>query len=217
MRKNRHRVFTTVIAAAFFLGLFGNIVSLFAAPPEPTQEPSVNYLFRDSFYATPSLKLKYDVYETEGFLLVRDKKRGGNSEFAVVTGFQNPVLESRTLKNIRTIEDASTFLGKNTRKIFFERIPIRELPLIAKDGTQKPRYWVGQRAFDSLEQAKAKVVEVKTAIEAGGGNFDRALALINEFFPEEPAPTPEAVQANYLAEEEMVMELLDWLDIGEES
>ena len=204
-----------IVRILIILLFFSFSPHLFSAPPETPQEPAVNYLFRDAFYAAPALKLKYDIYETSGFLLVRDSKRGGNSPFAVVTGFQNPILESRILKNIRTIENAGTFLEKNTRKIFFERIPIKELPLIAKNGTPTPRFWVGQRAFNSLDQAKAKIVEAKAAIEANGGNFDRALELISEFFPEEPAPTPEAVRANYLAEEELALKLLDWLDIGE--
>ncbi|MBI4395127.1 MAG: hypothetical protein HY583_02905, partial [Candidatus Omnitrophica bacterium] len=188
---------------------------LFSAPPDPSKEPQVNYLFRDTFYASPSLKLKYDVYEANGFLLIRESKRGSNTEFSVVTGFSDPVLEARILKNIRTIEAASAFLEKNTRKIFFERIPIKELPLIGKDGKPWPRFWVGQRAFSSLEGAKAKIIEAKSAIETQGGDFNRSLELITEFFPEEPAPTPQAVHANYLSEEELALKILDWLDVGE--
>ncbi|MBI3999707.1 MAG: hypothetical protein HY351_03750 [Candidatus Omnitrophica bacterium] len=197
--------------------LFCFTPNLFSAPEGPPQEPQVNFLFRDTFYASPALKLKYDVYESNGFLLVRDSKRGSNTEFSVVTGFSDPVLESRILKNIRSIEDASTFLEKNTRKIFFERIPIKELPLIGKSGTLQPQFWIGQRAFHSLDKAKAKIVEVKSAVETNGGNFDRSLELITEFFPEEPAPTPQAVHANYLAEEELALKILDWLDVGEKN
>lgn len=182
---------------------------------EPNSEPSINYLFRDAFYAPPIVKLKYDIYETAGFLLIRDKKRGGNSEFAIITNFDDPIIESRVLKNVRSINAATSFLEKNTRKIIFERIPIKEIPLVSKEGTAAPRYWVGQRAFDSLDQAKAKIIEVKTAIEANGGNFDRSLELISEFFPEEPAPAPAQAQANYLAEEEMALKILDWLDVGD--
>src|SRR3989338_3731627 len=185
------------------------------ARAQASQEPPVNFLFRDTFYAPPALKLKYDVYETVGFLLVRDNTRGRNSEFAVVTNFEDPVLESRVLKNIRSIDEANLFLDKNARKIFFERIPIKELPLIAKDGTLAPRFWVGQRAFDSLEGAKAKIVEVKAAIEAGGGAFDRALEFVPEYFPGDPAPTPEEIRANFIAEEELALKMLDWLDVGE--
>lgn len=198
-----------------FLLIFLSSPFLFAEEPPPNLELPINYLFRDSFYAPPSLKLKYDIYETTGFLLIRDKKRGGNSEFAIITNFDSPMVESRVLKNIRSMDAVSTFLEKNTRKIIFERIPIKEIPLVSKGGATISFFWVGQRAFNSLETAKAKIIEVKTAIEASGGNFDRSLQLINEFFPEEPAPTPQQVQANYLAEEEMALQILDWLDVGE--
>ncbi len=213
MRQLRLKELMLFLVTVFFI--FSSAFEIFAAPAIPAQEPQVNFLFRDSFYAPPKLKLRYDVYEANGFLLVRDKKRGGNSELAVVTGFQDPVLESRILKNIRTIDEANKFLEKNTHKIIFERIPIRELPLIAKSGKPASRFWVGQRAFRSLEEAKAKIIETKTAIETNGGNFDRALGLIAEFFAEEPAPTPQAIRANYQAEEELALKILDWLDVGE--
>ena len=192
------------------------ISSVSTAPSDPgSQEPVVNYLFRDTFYAPPSLKLKYDVLETNDFLILRDAKRGRHSELAVVSGFQAPVFESRVLKNVRTVDEAKQFLEKNTRKIFFERIPIREVPLLSKDGAVTPRFWVGQRAFDSLEMAQAKIVEVKTAIETNGGNFERSLELISEFFPESPEPTAEEIQARYKSEEELVLKMLDWLEVGE--
>ncbi len=213
MKQLRLRKLAQSLLIAFLI--FSPASELFSVPLPPTQEPQVNFLFRDSFYASPTLKLKYDVYEANGFLLVRDSKRGGNSELAIVTGFQDPILESRVLKNIRTVEDANKFLEKNTRKIIFERIPIRELPLISKNGNPASRFWVGQRAFNSLEEAKAKIIEVKAAIETSGGDFDKALTLIAEFFPEEPAPTPQAVHARYQAEEDLALKVLDWLDVGE--
>ncbi len=207
---------TKTIVLAFFVFFSLSLSPRFLLAAD-TQEPSVNYIFRDSFYLPPVVKLKYDIYETNGFLLVRDHKRGFGSEFSVVTDFQNPMLESRILKNIRTIEDVNAFLEKNSRKIFFERVPIKELPLIQKDGTLAPRFWVGQKAFESLVQAKKEIAETKSVIEAGGGNFDRALELVTEFFAEEaPAPTPAEVRANYLAEEDLAMKMMDWLDVGEE-
>ena len=198
------------------------VLSIAFLPFTPTvwsqspQEPRVNYLFRDTFYASPDLKLKYDIYETADFLLVRGQERGPTGEFAVMTGFEGPVIESRVLKNVRTIEAANAFLEKNTRKIFFERVPIKELPLARTDGSVVPMFWVGQKAFSSLEQAQSSVAEVRAIVEAGGGNFDRALTLIGEFFPEAPAPTEEEAMARYLREEELALKVLDWLDIGEE-
>jgi hypothetical protein len=196
-------------ATGFFLLSLGTVFAV------SSQEPSVNYLFRDSFYVPASLKLKYDIQEIAGFLLERDPKRGWNSQWSVVTGFQDPVLESRTLKNIRTASEAKTFLERNMRKIFFERVPIKELPLISKAGEPAPRFWVGQRAFPSLEEAQAEIAKAKSAIETGGGNFDRALELVTEFFPEETAPTQEEIQARYKMEEKIALEVLDWLQAGE--
>ncbi len=210
---SRHRLIQLTPKLLVLLLIF--LSAPFGFAQESAQEPQINFLFRDAFYAPPSVKLKYDIYESGGFLLIRDKKRGGNSEFAIITNFDDPIIESRVLKNVRSIDAANAFLEKNTRKIIFERIPIREVPLVLKDGTPTAHYWVGQRAFRSLDQAKAKIIEVKMAIETGGGNFDRSIELISEFFPEEPAPTPAQAHANYLAEEELAIKIIDWLDIGE--
>jgi hypothetical protein len=190
-------------------------LNLYSAPAQTPAEPAANYLFRDSYYAAPTVKLKYEIYEVDGLLLVRDSKQFWHSDFSVVTGFKGPMLESRTLKNIKTIDDARSFLEKNVRKIYFERIPIKELPLTQKDGKIVPRYWVGQRAFESIEQAKASVAGTKTAIEQDGGNFDRSLELVSQFFPEEQlAPTEAQNKAHFLEEEELALKMIDWLDIG---
>ena len=231
MRNQKIKTLTSFVLFVFLLYTWVVPIDLWAAVPKKQssskqatspprlehQEPPVNYLFRDSFYVPPTLKLKYDIYETAGFLLVRDTKRSGNSDFAVVTDFSNPILESRVLKNVRTVDDVNAFIEKNSRKIFFERIPIKELPLVSKNGKPVSYFWVGQRAFHSLDEAKARIVEAKTAIETNGGDFDRSLKLVTEFFPEQPGPSPEVVRANYLAEEELVLKALDWLDIGEKS
>ncbi len=188
----------------------------FAQVSQTRESVSINYLFRDSFYAPPLLKVKYDIYEIDGFLLVRDSRPRFRSNFAVVTDFEGPVLESRVLKRIYTIDEAREFIEKNARVIYFERIPIRELPLIDQEGATVTRYWVGQKAFPTLELAKAHVAETKTAIEMTGGNFDEAVQLVNEFFPEEPAPTREETKANFEREEELALKMMDWLGVGDQ-
>ena len=96
------------IAFLIFLPAF----DLFSDPAEPSKEPPVNFLFRDSYYVSPTLKLKYDIYEVEGLLLVRESKRFWHSEFSIATSFHGPMLESRVLKNIHTIDEARAFLEK---------------------------------------------------------------------------------------------------------
>ncbi len=205
-----------ILIRSISLGLFGFLIYAATLNAQtPTSEPQANYLFRDQFYAPPSLKIRYDVYETAGFLLFRPTSRGGTSEFSVVTGFHSPMIDSRVLKNIRDIDQANKFLKRNVRKIFHERVPIRELPLLKSDGSIEQRFWVGQKAFQTLEQAQREIELAKSTIETGGGNFDRALELVSEFFSEAPAPTEEEVRENYLREEQLALKILDSLDIGE--
>ncbi|OGW80996.1 MAG: hypothetical protein A3G33_01305 [Omnitrophica bacterium RIFCSPLOWO2_12_FULL_44_17] len=204
-----------LISFSFLSNGFAQTDQIPKTPQASSEQPSVNYLFRDSFYANPNLKAKYDITEVEGLLLVKNQDFLRRSNYSIVTGFEGSILESRVLKNVRSKEEAQAYIEKNLRKIHFERIPIRELPLVEKNGTPTSRFWVGQRAFSTLEDAKTSVVNAKTMIETDGGNFDKALELVEEYFPEMPGPTEEEIRANYKREEELAVKMMDWLDIGE--
>ncbi|MBI4388463.1 MAG: hypothetical protein HY582_05420, partial [Candidatus Omnitrophica bacterium] len=59
-------------------------------------------------------------------------------------------------------------------------------------------------------------VSTKTAIEGNGGDFKRAIDLIDEFAPAEPkAETPQEAKARFEREEDFAIKVMDWLDVGE--
>ncbi len=203
-------------------GIFFGIV--FAETPPPTQaaaqnlpkDPQINFLLRDTFYLPPLLKLKYNTYESNGLLLIKESRPDLNSDYAAVTGFDNSILETQALKNVHTPEDAQALFSRSSKTSNFMGVTIKELSIEATDGVVVPYHWIGEKSFPSKELAEANIVSVKTAIESGGGNFERAIKLIDEFAPSAPkAPSAEEARANFEREEKFAVKVMDYLDIGE--
>lgn len=207
--------FLFVILSSFFLN------PLFISAQESSQTSSElpeNFLLRDSFFLSPNQKIQFNTYESNGFLLIKESRPELNSDYAVITGFDGPILETRALRDVKTIDQANELLKRSVKIVNYEGVTIKEIPLMTRDNVEVSNYWIGQRSFSSLELAQASVVSTKTAVETNGGNFSRAIELIEEFSPEEPqAQTAEEIKANYQREEEIAIKMMDWLDIGEKA
>lgn len=183
---------------------------------QPITEPKSNYILRDTFFLSPDLKIRFNTYEAEGFLLIKELRPDLNSEYGLVSGFENHVIETRALKDAKTIEDVSALLRRSVKTSYFMGVAIREVVFSAKGGTIVSQYWVGQRSFSSLEKAQASIVSAKAAVESSGGNFDRAIQVVSEYVPEEPKEeTRGEVVARYKREEDFAIKAMDWLNIGE--
>ncbi len=186
-----------------------------SSPPAP-QEPEINFLLRDQFFFSPDLKLKFNTYETDGFLFLKESRSDLNSEYSIITGFDNNLLETQALKDVKTVEEAKALIKRSAKLTTYMDVSIKTLSLPLPDGAVSEQFWVGQKSFPSMEKAKASIVAMKTAIETNGGNFDRALALIDEFAPAEPKEkTPEEIKADFKREEDFAIKVMDWLDVGE--
>lgn len=185
-------------------------------PVDLTKEPAVNFLLRDAFFISPDLKLKYNTYESEGFLFIRDMRPEMNSDFALVMGFDGGVIETRSLKGAHKIEEVQKWISNSVKSYNFMGVTIKSLSMELPDGVTGNFYWIGQKSFSAKDLAEANVISVKTAVESNGGNFERAIKLIEEFAPTEPkAPTGQEILANFEREEEFAAKVMDWLDIGE--
>ncbi|MBI4387516.1 MAG: hypothetical protein HY582_00530, partial [Candidatus Omnitrophica bacterium] len=179
-------------------------------------EPEINFLLRDQFFLSPEAKFKFNTYETNGFLLVKEPRVDLNSDYALISGFDGSVLETRSLKDIKTVDQATELLKESIKTTYFMDVAIKEATVPLKDGTAITRYWVGNQSFSSLEVAKASIVSTKTAIEGNGGDFKRAIDLIDEFAPAEPkAETLQEAKARFEREEDFAIKVMDWLDVGE--
>jgi len=195
---------------------FSSPFSLHAEPEQVSKEPAINFILRDTFYFSPDLKIKYNTYESDGFLLIKEKRPDMNSKFSIVSGFDGAVLESLAMKNVNTIEEAHIYLKKNAKVTRFMNVMIKDLPLPKKDSALATHYWIGEKSYPSIELAQASIVAAKTAVETRGGDFERAIKLSEEFSPMEPkVTTEEEVASNYQQEEKLAIKAMDWLHVGD--
>ena len=183
----------------------------------PLAESPANSLFRDQFYISPSQKIRHRTFQAGDFLVVERPQPEWNSRMAVVTGFAPQALRTHVLKDIQTVDEAQTWIKAQKKTTTFENVPIHELSLPLPSGDAEEVYWVGDRSFDSYDEAAAQIAMVQSLIEMQGGDFGRAVKLAEEFREPEPAAPGEEVksEAQFKKEEEIALRWIDQLDIGE--
>ncbi len=190
------------------------VVSLFFSPSlfaDPAVQPDSETLLRDTFYLNQDVKLKREVFEVEGFFLVPQPAPDWNSSFSIITSAKGNIITTHILKNVNSSDDARKFFLENVKLYDSYGVPIRALALETKTGKKKKLYWVGSRAFRSLNDARKSVKVVKKAIEKQGGDFEEAIRRSNEIskvpaVPAEKPPAPRTAQ-----EEEFLLKMVDWL------
>ena len=101
-------------------------------PITESKEPAVNFIFRDRYFFKPKLKLAYDTRESEGFLFVREDRPDLNSKYAIVTGFDESMIETRSLNGALSASDINRYVKKNNKVGQFMKVPIKELALVKK-------------------------------------------------------------------------------------
>ena len=193
-------------------------LSLFAQEVAPA-EPPANFLFRDQFYLRPSQRVSHNTQPVEEFLVLERPDPAWNSKIAIVTGFAPQALRTRALKDVQTVDEAREWIHAHKKTTPFEGVPIHRLSLPLPNGDVDEVFWVGNRGYDSFDQAAAEIALVQSLVEMQGGNFKRAQELAEEFKEaEEKAPSAEevaAVKAQFQKEEEIALRWADQLDIGE--
>ncbi|HNW48070.1 MAG TPA: hypothetical protein PKN02_11815, partial [Thermotogota bacterium] len=147
----------------------------------------------------------------EGFFLVPQPAPDWNSSFSIITSAKGNIITTHILKNVNSSDDARKFFLENVKLYDSYGVPIRALALETKTGKKKKLYWVGSRAFRSLNDARKSVKVVKKAIEKQGGDFEEAIRRSNEIskvpaVPAEKPPAPRTAQ-----EEEFLLKMVDWL------
>ncbi len=207
-------------ARYFVLGFltFAPALPLFAE--ETPAELPVNFLFRDQFYLSPELRARYHTSQAPGFLVVEKPNPESNSNIAIVTGFAPQALRTRSIKDIQTVDQAQEWIEKQKKTVSFQGVPIQKLSLPVSGGRTKEMFWVGNKGFDSFDQASSEIAMVQSIIEKQKGDFPRALELAEKYSkPEEgAAPPPEEIaksEAQFQREEEIMLRWVDQLDIGE--
>lgn len=208
-----------LVARIFILGFFSVLptLSLFAQEPSPSESP-VNSVFRDQFYLDPSQKIHFNTTQAGEFLVVERPSPEWNSNVALVGGFASQALRTRALKDIQSVDQAKEWIQAQKKTTTFEGVPIHQLTIPLPDGSAKDAFWVGNKSFDSFDEAAGEIAMIKSVIETQGGDFVRAVELAEEFVEPEPAPPGPEVKtpAQFKQEEEIAFRWADQLDIGEE-
>ena len=174
-------------------------------------------LFAKTFFASPAKKSESIATDVQGFTVLHTPSRKMDSEYAVITDFGGEVVKTRYLKGLKTIDDVNDYVQKNLETAEDGNVEIRKMALPGQGG--QTLFWVGDKAFTSLEESKKWISDVRQKAAAIGGNFDE---MVNE------AQTPVEIENEYVTqfdqgsisnqkkEEDMILKWADQMDIGEE-
>lgn len=188
-------------------------------PSETLQAPARNF-FVEQFFLPPKLRRQYQTWETKGFVFVKTPHPTPDSRFSVVTDFAGNVLKTYDLVGLRDVHDMRRWIREGLETSTFEGVEIRRLPVATlENGEKKYLYWVGHRAYESADRARAEIALVQSLVEAEGGDFAAMVAQAARYSqiaePEEKPPV-ELTPAQYEREERLMLKFLDHLDVGNE-
>ena len=186
------------------------------AQEAPPSEPPANFLFRDQFYLAPSVKARHKITSADGMLLMEQPAPEWNSKIALVTNFAPHALRTQILKDVQTLDEAKAWIQSQKKEIPFENVPVIELSIPLPQGKAQERFWVGNKSYPTFEKATAEIAMAQSVIQMQGGDFQRAVALAQQFKEQEEAPSEEEVKvrAQFQKEEEIALRWIDQLDIG---
>lgn len=208
------------ISGVFFLLVLP--VCLGAAQEAVPSPESADFLFRDQFYLSPSHQARAKIVPSGGiFLIEQTSTPEWNSKVAVVTDFApgGKGLRTQALKDIQSVDQAREWIEANKKELSFEGVPIIQLNFPLPGEGTKEKFFVGNRAFNSFDEASAQVAMIQSLTEAQGGNFETARQQAEKFVPEEESPLPgvgkKEYQAQFEKEEEIALRWADQIDLGE--
>jgi hypothetical protein len=128
-------------------------------------------LFRDIFYVNDDAKFKYNLFEYRDFVLQESYNEAWNSNVAVVTRFESNLLQSKLLKNVANMEEAEGYIDAHIKLHPYNGIEIPELQFELPNGEVVSRYWVGQKSFGTMDEAKEALSDFAKNIKKQGVSF----------------------------------------------
>lgn len=178
--------------------------------------PPLPNLFAKSFYASPSKKSESIATDVQGFTIVHTPSRKMDAEFAVITDFGGEVVKTRYLTGLKTIEDVHDYIQNNLETSDESGVEIRKLQLPNNGPTL---YWVGDKAFQNLDDAKKMITDVRGQVAVIGGNFDEMVSeaqVLVEIENNYVTQFDQSYLSNQKKEENLVLKWADQLDLGEQ-
>lgn len=222
------RTLGSFLSLLFFIYLFSSFLFAEEAIPPSAQSVKKNQssqkeveppkpanIFAQTFLMDPSGKLDYEVYEIKGFVFVKTPDTKRNTNYSIVTGFAGQAIKSQIVPNLQTIQEAKEWIEDNLKTAEYEGVEIRQLDIPMANGKVKSYYWVGNKAFNSPEQAQAQITLLKSLAEVQGTDFKVMVVEAQTYIEEaEKAPPVDIEAAQYAKEEKLVLALTDQMNIG---
>lgn len=173
--------------------------------------------FAQEFYLPSSQRLQYKATSVGGLLFIQTPDRSRNTQYSVVTDFGPNALKSRYIPNMNSITDVEAWVKEKMEIAEFNGVMLRRIAVPSEDGKVKTVYWVGHRAFESSQEAQARIALVQTVVEKSGGDFKKAVEEADKaYIVAEDVLEPPKTKAQYQKEEEVALKFFDQLDIGNE-
>lgn len=180
------------------------------------KEVSKPNLFAKTFFAAPSKKSESIATDVQGFTVVQTPSRKMDAEYAVITDFGGEVVKTRYLKGLKTIDDVNDYVQNNLETSDEGGVEIRKMAL---PGDGPTLYWVGDKAFSSVEEAKSLIAETRQQAVQIGGNFDEMVAEAQvpvEVEGEYVTQFDQSYLSNQRKEEDLFLKWADQMDLGEQ-
>ncbi len=173
-------------------------------------------LFAKTFFAAPSKKSESIATDVQGFTVVQTPSRKMDAEYAVITDFGGEVVKTRYLKGLKTIDDVNDYVQNNLETSDEGGVEIRKMAL---PGGGPTLYWVGDKAFSSVEDAKNLISQTRQQAVQIGGNFDEMVAEAQvpvEIEDEYVTQFDQSYVSNQRKEEDLFLKWADQMDLGEQ-
>lgn len=173
-------------------------------------------LFAKTFFAAPSKKSESIATDVQGFTIVQTPSRKMDAEFAVITDFGGEVVKTRYLTGLKTIDDVNDYIQDNLETSDEDGVEIRKMALPTGGATL---YWVGDKAFSNVEDAKNLIAKTRQQAVEIGGNFDEMVAEAQvpiEIEDEYVTQFDRSYISNQKKEEDLVLKWADQMDLGEQ-
>jgi len=192
---------------------------------EPASEPKLAVvrekvvpkpnLFAKTFFASPSKKSESIATDVQGFTIVQIPSRKMDAEFAVITDFGGEVVKTRYLPGLKTMDDVNDYIQNNLETSDEGGVEIRKMTLPTGGVTL---YWVGDKAFANVEDAKSLIAHTRQKVAEIGGNFDEMVSEAQEPIKIEDEYVTQfdrSYISNQKKEEDLFLKWADQLDLGE--
>ncbi len=173
-------------------------------------------LFAKTFFAAPSKKSESIATDVQGFTVVLTPSRKMDAEYAVITDFGGEVVKTRYLKGLKTIDDVNDYVQNNLETSDEGGVEIRKMAL---PGGGPTLFWVGDKAFSSVEDAKNLIAQTRQQAVQIGGNFDEMVAEAQvplEIEDEYVTQFDQSYVSNQRKEEDLFLKWADQMDLGEQ-